>query len=131
MTHLPRGTARTIPAFAAIVAVLALVALAGASPADASTCNTQGTAYYLPSGNGYITSLSVTNVSCKSGRKLALAFYRCRHKKGKAGKCTDKVLGYSCKEAKRLTTQTPPEINARVRCTRGARTVTHTYQQNL
>lgn len=124
-----RASTRSILALAAAVAVLAVVALAHAQRADAAACNTQSTAYYLPNGNGYITSLSVTKVSCKTGRKVALAFYKCRHKKGKEGRCTDKVLGYSCKENKR--TKVPTEINARVTCTRGARRVVHTYEQFL
>jgi hypothetical protein len=120
-------------ALVAIVAALALAgvaALAGASAAEAATCNTQNTTTYsLPNSNGYITSLSVAKVSCKTGRRLALAFYKCRHKKGKEGRCTDKVLGYSCRETKR--TKIPTEINARVSCTLGARKVIHTYEQIL
>ena len=124
-----RAPARPLLAFAAVLTVLAVVALAGAPRAHAASCNTQSTAYYLPNGNGYITSLSVTKVSCKTGRKVALAFYTCRHKKGKEGHCTDKVLGYSCRETKR--TKVPTEINARVTCSRGARRVVHTYEQFL
>jgi hypothetical protein len=104
---------------------LAVALLAGAPTAHAATCSDGR----LPNGNGYFTSLTVTKVSCKTGRKVALAYYKCRIKKGKKARCTDKVMGYSCKELKR--TQIPTEINARVSCKRGARRVVHTYQQNL
>jgi hypothetical protein len=125
------GSARTLLAFGMALAVLAVVALAGAPRADAASCNTQDLkAYSLPNSNGYITSLSVTKVGCKTGRRLALAFYACRHRHGgREGRCTDKVLGYSCRETKR--TKIPTEINARVSCTLGARRVVHTYEQIL
>jgi hypothetical protein len=127
------ASARPLIALVALVAALALAgvaALAGAPTAEAASCNTQNLkTYSLPNANGYITSLSVTKVSCKTGRRLALAFYKCRHKKGKEGRCTDKVLGYSCRETKR--TKIPTEINARVSCKLGARRVIHTYEQIL
>jgi hypothetical protein len=111
--------------------VVALAALAGALLAGAPTVASAATCSdgRLPDGNGYFTSLTVTKVSCKTGRKVVLAYYACRIKKGKKARCTDKVMGYSCREVKR--TQIPTEINARVSCRRGARRVVHTYQQNL
>jgi hypothetical protein len=115
----------TRAALVVALAALAFALLAGAPTAHAATCSDGR----LPNGNGYFTSLTVTKVSCKTGRKVALAYYKCRIKKGKKARCTDKVMGYSCKELKR--TQIPTEINARVSCRRGARRVVHTYQQNL
>jgi hypothetical protein len=112
-------------AFAALLATAAVIVLAAAPAARATTC-ADGR---LPDGNGYFTSLTVTKVSCKTGKRVVLAYYTCRIKKGKKARCTDKVLGYSCREVKR--TQIPTEINARVTCKRGARRVMHTYQQNL
>jgi len=131
MAHDFTAPTRTLMALGAALAFLAFAALLGAPRAQAATCDTQGTAYYLPSGNGYITSLSVTKVGCKTGRKVAQAFFTCRHKHGKAGRCTSKVLGYSCRETKRVQSKSPPEIDARVQCTRGARRIVHTYQQVL
>lgn len=118
------------PARLALVALLAAVAialLAGAPTAHARSCAQSR----LPGGNGYITSLDVTKVSCKKGRQVALAYYRCRREKGKTGRCTRKVSGYGCKETTRKQTRIPPEINARVSCKRGARRIVHTYQQIL
>jgi hypothetical protein len=111
----------------ALIACLLVPALAasgaGASPARAAkTCKPPK----YP-GSGYFTSLEVTRVSCTTGRKLALAYYRCRTESGPAGKCHRRVLRYQCKE-RRVTI--PTEIDARVTCRRGARKVVHTYQQN-
>jgi hypothetical protein len=102
----------------------AVAAFAGAPAAHAASCHTPK----YP-GQGYFTSLDVTKVSCASGSKVAVAYYKCRIKKGKAARCTSKVLGYSCKETKRV--KIPTELDARVSCTLGARKVVHTYQQNL
>jgi hypothetical protein len=114
-------------ALGGLLAALAIALLAGAPPARAASC----AASNLPRGDGYITSLTVTKVGCRTGRRVALAYYRCRRRKGKAGRCTARVLGYGCRETKRVRTASPPEINARVSCRRGARTVVHTYQQIL
>jgi hypothetical protein len=78
-------------------------------------------------GSGYFTSLSVRHTSCSTGRKVALAYYRCRTAHGPAGRCHRDVLGYSCHETRQSI---PTEIDARVRCRRGVRRVTHTYQQD-
>lgn len=112
-----------------LLAALAALALAafgafGAGAAHAATCSQVD----LP-GNGYITSLRVQNVSCKRGKEVAVAYARCRLKHGRAGRCTSRVLLYTCKETKR--TKIATEINALVTCTRGSRKVIHTYQQNL
>jgi hypothetical protein len=79
-------------------------------------------------GVGYFTTLSVKGVSCTTGKKLVLAYYRCRVRSGRAGHCRREVLGFSCRE-KRNTI--PTEIDARVTCRRhGTQTVIHTYQQD-
>jgi hypothetical protein len=78
-------------------------------------------------GSGYFTSLSVSGVSCATGRRVMLAYYRCRLRHGRAGRCHSRVLGYTCNETRNAI---PTEINARVTCRLGRRTVIHTYQQN-
>jgi hypothetical protein len=80
---------------------------------------------------GYITSLKVTGTSCKTGLKVAKSFNTCRLKNGLKGKCTKKVRGYSCKENKRVTSTSPPEIDARVTCKKGKARVVLTYQTFL
>lgn len=113
----------TLVAVLAALAVAALTALAGAPAAHAATCSEPK----YP-GSGYFTSLRVTKVNCATGKKFVKAYYRCRLKKGKAGRCTSKVMGYSCKETRRTI---PTEIDATVRCKRGARRIFHAYQQNI
>ena len=104
-----------------VAAALAAVALT-AAPASAAKCTPP--AY---PGNGTITSLSVTKVSCTTGGKVAVAFYNCRMKNGPAGRCVKKVLGYACVEVR---TTTPAGINGRVTCKNKKKRVVHAYQQN-
>jgi hypothetical protein len=78
-------------------------------------------------GLGYFTSLTVRHVSCSTGKKVALAYYRCRTRSGPAGRCHSRVLGYTCREKRNSI---PTEIDARVTCKRGSRLVVHTYQQD-
>jgi hypothetical protein len=78
-------------------------------------------------GSGYFTSLKVTHVSCSTGRKFVVSYYKCRTKHGVSGRCTSRVDGYSCKETRRSSSV---EIDARVTCKRGSRQIVHTYQQN-
>ena len=105
-----------------IVAVSLAAALFVAAPASAAKCTPP--AY---PGNGTITSLSVTKVSCSTGGKVALAYYRCRVKNGPTGRCVKKVQGYACREVR---TTTPAGINAKVTCSNKKKRVVHSYQQN-
>ena len=79
-------------------------------------------------GSGYCTSLSVKKVSCATGRKLALAYYRCRTARSRAGRCHKRVLRYSCSEHRKSISI---EIDGRVTCRRGSKRIIHTYQQNI
>ncbi len=92
------------------------------SPAEARTCK----APKYP-GNGYFTSLSVTGTSCATGSRVALAYYRCRVRKGIRGRCTTPVLRYRCSERR---TSIATQFEARVTCKRGGARVVHSYQQN-
>jgi hypothetical protein len=105
----------------ALVAV-ALLVLAAPSARAATTCQPPD----YP-GTGYFTSLKVTHTSCTTGKKFVVAYYKCRLKHGKAGRCTSKVMGYSCKETRETI---PTEIDARVTCKDGSKQIVHTYQQN-
>ena len=94
-------------------------------PASASAATCKAPKY---PGDGYFTSLKVSGVSCAKGRELAVAYYRCRIRAGGIkGRCTSRVLRYSCTEKRQSI---PTQINARVTCKRGRATVIHTYQQN-
>jgi hypothetical protein len=80
-------------------------------------------------GDGYFTSLRVKNVSCRIGRKLALAYYHCRTRNGPAGRChRTRVLRFRCHEVRQSIST---ELDGRVTCRRGAKRVIHSYQQNL
>ena len=79
-------------------------------------------------GSGYFTSLSVRGVSCRTGRRVALGYYRCRVRGGKRGRCRTRVRRFRCSERRYSI---PTELNARVTCRRGRAKVVHTYQQNL
>jgi hypothetical protein len=115
---------RTIGARRAIIAAIVSVAVVAAAPAAHATKRCKSPPY---PGLGYFTSLSVTGTSCASGGKVAVAYYRCRLQHGVKGRCTSRVLGYTCTE-KRNSIAT--EIDARVSCKHGSHRVVHTYQQN-
>jgi hypothetical protein len=81
-------------------------------------------------GSGYFISLHVTRTSCRTGRKVALAHYRCRRKHGVRGRCHHAVLRFHCKEHRPSNGQTSTQYNSRVTCKRGRRRVVFVYQQN-
>ncbi len=58
------------------------------------------------------------------GRKVIRAFHDCRP--GKSGRCSG-VLGYSCSESRYDKIRT--QYSGRVTCTKGSKTVKHTYTQ--
>jgi hypothetical protein len=126
-------TGRTRLRAAAVVAAAAVAvpvvaggpASAGAGQPTAQAAKSCSTPKYP--GVGYFTSLNVYHVSCATGRKLVIAYYKCRTKHGKKGKCSG-VMGYRCTE-KRVSI--PTEFDARVTCKDGSKVVKHTYQQDL
>ena len=113
---------RTIGLTLLVLGIAAVPAHAGTSAGAARNCPTPK----YP-GSGYFTSLRATGTSCSTGKKVMLAHYRCRVAHGASGRCTRKVLGYSCTE-KRNTIST--EIDALVTCKRSGRKVVYSYQQN-
>jgi hypothetical protein len=122
--RLPRPSRAALWATLAASAALCAAAPVGASPAvhAAKTCKPPR----YP-GSGYFTSLTVKRTSCRTGRRVALAYYRCRTRSGVSGRCHHKVLHFRCREKRNSI---PTEIDARVTCRRGGATVVHTYQQN-
>jgi hypothetical protein len=108
--------------FTLLALLCAVVAASAPAAARAATC----TPPKYP-GSGYFTSLKVSHVSCSTGKSVALAFHKCRVKKGVKGRCTSRVKGYSCHETRESI---PSEIDGRVTCKRGSRKVSLTYQQN-
>lgn len=106
------------------LALLATVAalLATAPVASAKTCSRGDERSY---GTTYVTKISVSDTSCRSGRKVIKAFHACRP--GKSGKCSGRALGYSCSE--RRYNKGPGSYDSNVTCRKGGRTVKHTYTQ--
>ena len=112
-------------AAAAVAAILALPVASGA----ASTCRLSlSTARNL--GPTYVTVLKVSGTSCATGRKVTKAFHTCRLKKGVKGRCTTKVLGYSCTDKRPAAETIPTQFTGHVTCKRGGARITHEYQQD-
>jgi hypothetical protein len=109
-----------------VIAALAIAATSAAAQHSAHAARACKPPRYP--GSGYFTSLSVSHVGCATGRRVTLAYYRCRTRSGPAGRCHSTVLHYRCRERRNSI---PTEIDARVTCRRGHRTVTHSYQQDL
>jgi hypothetical protein len=118
-------------AVSAGIALTALAATGGA--ADASPVLRASRSCTPPKypGQGYFTGkIRVTNIGCAYGKRFVVAYYKCRTRNGTrpSGRCTSKVLGFSCTERRETI---PTEIDARVTCHRGTQHIVHTYQQNL
>jgi hypothetical protein len=111
---------RFIGSLAVLATATALLALAPA--ASAKGCKVGDEQSY---GTTYVLSISVSDTSCRSGRKVIRAFHDCRP--GKTGKCGSRVLGYSCSESR--FNKGPTSYDSRVTCRKGDRTVKHTYTQ--
>ena len=128
MTH--ARSSRHLTMLAILVTCLAVAGLAGAQSSVARTkaCATPKE----PAGllGGYFTQLQVNRVSCASGRKLVLAYYKCRRRKGVKASCSGKTVnGLKCTEKRGAEIET--QFNATVTCKKGSRSVKHSYQQNL
>jgi hypothetical protein len=112
-------------AAACVAAILALPAVAGA----ATTCKLSLSAA-RSMGPTYVTQLKVSGTSCANGRKVTKAFHTCRLKKGKTGRCTTKVLGYTCTDRRPAAERIPTQFTGYVTCKRGSAKITHSYQQD-
>lgn len=112
---------RVIRLFALLTVLAALLAIAPA-PASAKGCSIGDERSY---GTTYVTKISVSGTSCRSGRKVIRAFHACRP--GAKGKCGERVKGYSCSESR--FNKGPTSFDSNVTCRKGDRTVKHTYTQ--
>jgi hypothetical protein len=124
-----RRSALALAAAAGCVAGVQAVAPAVAASAETTHAARACAAPHYP-GNGYFTSLRVAHTSCGTGRKVALAHYRCRRKHGVRGHCHHAVLRFSCKEYRPASARIPTQYSSRVTCKRGSRRVVFVYQQN-
>lgn len=112
-------------AAAFFAALLAFPAVSGA----ATTCKLSLSAA-RSMGPTYVTQLKVTRTSCANGRKVAKAYHTCRLKKGKTGRCSTKVLRYTCTDRRPSAERIPTQYTGYVTCKRGSARVTHSYQQD-
>jgi hypothetical protein len=115
---------RSICCLALLGALLAFAPAASADGPDATaakSCRVGDTRSY---GTTYVTSISVSGTSCRSGRRVIRAFHACRP--GKSGRCNKRVSGYSCSE-RRVSGRT--QYDSRVTCRNGSKVVKHTYTQ--
>lgn len=123
------GTSRHANHLLAAAAALLCASALGAGAARAFSASSAATcspgAY---PGTGYFTSLSVSGASCATGRRIELAYYRCRTRHGLAGRCSSRVAGFTCSEHRNTI---PTEVDARVVCRAQHKKVVHSYQQNL
>ena len=123
-----RPTRRLAPVVAAIATAAALAAVP-ASAGAATTCKLSlKTARSM--GPTYVTVMRVTGTSCANGIKVTKAFHKCRLAKGIRGRCTTKVLGYSCTDRRPSSESIPTQFTGHVICRKGGARITHTYQQN-
>ncbi|MDO9355053.1 MAG: hypothetical protein Q7T55_15245 [Solirubrobacteraceae bacterium] len=120
-----KAARRVLLVVLAAVAGFAMVGPVGPAQATAAATTCKPPKY---PGQGYFTSLKVTGTSCSQGNKIAVAYYKCRTKKSKGGKCSGGVLGYRCTDVRKSI---PTEIDGRVTCKKSKATVVHTYQQDL
>jgi hypothetical protein len=116
----------SLPCLAAAVALL--VAAPGASAATTCKLSLRKSQHL---GATYVTNLKVRGVTCAAAQHVAKAFHSCRRAHGLKGRCTRKVLQYSCSERRPASEQIPTQLNGHVTCKRGDRRVTFDYQQNL
>lgn len=127
----PNRTANATHRTAVFLLLAALIfPAAAAASADGSPTATAARSCSSPKypGSGYFTSLSVTGVSCSTGKKVALGYYKCRVRAGGAkGACRKRVRDFKCSERR---TSIPTQINALVTCKRGSKRVVHSYQQD-
>jgi hypothetical protein len=118
------------PVLFAVLAI-ALVPPAAAAAPDASAllgrCSVAGKERRL--GPTYVTALSTSRVSCRSGERVVRSFHRCRRagRTGSRGRCRRSVSGYRCSE--RVLRRASTQFDSRVTCRRGSRRVTHEYTQ--
>jgi hypothetical protein len=112
-----------------IALAAACLAFAPSAPADGPTatasraCSVGNSRDY---GTTYVLGIRASGTSCRSARRLVRAFHACRH--GKSGRCSG-VSGYRCSESR--FNKSRQSYDSRVRCSKGGRTVKHTYTQFL
>jgi hypothetical protein len=117
-----------LPARLGLLAVCILFAAVLATSAQAASAKACGSATLPTLAGGYIYHLSVKGAGCATGRQVQVAFQKCRLVHGKSGRCTSKVVGYTCKEGHRSVAL--DNFFTNVACKKGAASITYSFQQN-
>jgi hypothetical protein len=118
--------------------LVALACLAGAVPLAASSTAATATTYTAKAAascsgqstgkkGAYLNKLTVSGLSCKSGKKVMLDHDKCRVAHGVKGKCT-KVDGYKCTEGKR--SDSGDQFDVKVTCKKGSKKVSFYVSQS-
>jgi hypothetical protein len=81
-------------------------------------------------GPTYVTQLKQSGTSCSNAVKVTRAFHACRLKHGKRGRCTTRVLRYTCTDRRPADEMIPTQFTGYVTCKRGGARITHSYQQD-
>ncbi len=117
----------------AMVICVSIAALVGAQESAAASRSCPAPPAKAGLKGGYFSKLRVTNLSCRSGKRLVYAYYNCRQSKGgRRASCAGRTInGLRCSEYRDPDLDIPSEFNARVTCRRGSKKVVHYYQQNL
>jgi hypothetical protein len=123
-----------LKSWAIAVAVFGALALVPATASAAASCKLTKDEEYHRAGKflpTYTRSLKVSGgATCATGHKLIKAYYKCRvasPSPGKKGRCTQKVLGYSCSE--RRFNEIKTQFDARVTCRKGRAKIVSDYTQ--
>ncbi len=126
-------TTHRLSGSALVAGALAALALVPAS-AQAASCSLSADEEYHRAGKSlptYTRSLKVSGgATCATGHKLIKSYYKCRvasPSPGKKGRCTTKVLGFSCSERRSNVIKT--QFDATVTCRKGRQRVVTEYTQ--
>jgi len=120
---------RAIRRIAPFAAVCVVVMLALPASSSAATCRLSlSTARNM--GPTYVTQLKQTGTSCSNAVRVTRAFHSCRLRRGKRGRCTTAVRGYSCSDRRPSDESIPTQFTGHVTCRRGGARITHSYQQD-
>ena len=124
MTRLAPRTSSLALGGAIVVVVALCLSVPTVQAASTHRCSVAGKERRL--GATYVTRLSVRGTSCARGEAVVRAFHRCRHRRGRAGRCSA-TSGYRCSEERFAVIRT--QYDSRVTCRRGTARVLHTYTQ--
>lgn len=112
------------PAVVLLVLGASASASAGPTATAAATCSIKGQERTF--GPTYVTAITASGTSCANAKKVVRAFHACRKVHGVKGRCTRKVLGYSCRETRGGI---PTQFSGKVTCVHGHARIVHTYTQ--